>query len=286
MNRNEIILRHVKKDGEGIEIGPSHNPVAPKKNGYKVQILDHLSREDLIEKYRDHGVNLDNIEEVDFVWHGEPFPELTGKSKYYDWIIASHVIEHTPDLISFLNDSASILKDEGVLTLAIPDKRYCFDHFRPISGISQIIDSHFQQAKIHSAGKVAEYFLNVTSKGGLIAWNEKTAGDFNFIHGLKDAKFGMDAVRQQQAYLDIHAWCFVPHSFRLLIEDLFSLGLTSLREIDFQQTIDHEFFITCSKRGAGPIDTRMDIVKKIESELQLSANNLQEISECMGQVNT
>jgi predicted SAM-dependent methyltransferase len=267
MNRNEIILRHVKKDGEGIEIGPSHNPVAPKKNGYRVHILDHLSREDLIEKYRDHGVNLDNIEEVDFVWHGEPFLELTQKSKHYDWIIASHVIEHTPDLIAFLNDCASILKDDGILTLAIPDKRYCFDHFRPVTGISKIIDSHFQKAKIHSPGNVAEYFLNVTSKAGKIAWDEKTSGEYKFLHDLNNAQFGIDVVKNQQAYLDIHAWCFVPHSFRLLIEDLHSLKLISFREIEFQNTIGHEFFITLSKNGIGHEKSRVEMALQVEIEL-------------------
>lgn len=270
MHRKDIILRHVRKDGKGIEIGPSHNPVAPKREGFDVDILDHLSREELIEKYHNHGVNLENIEEVDYVWHGESFQELTEKSEHYDWIIASHVVEHTPDLISFLNDCASILKNDGVLTLAVPDKRYCFDHFRPITGISKIIDSHLQKAKIHSPGNVAEYFLNVTSKGGQIAWNDKTSGEYQLLHGLKDAISGMDVVNKHHAYLDIHAWCFVPHSFRLMIEDLQSLDLISFREIDFQATIGHEFFITLSKNSTGPGKSRLEMIQKIEAELQMS----------------
>lgn len=70
MNRKNKILRHIFKDGHGIEIGPSHNPVAPKKEGYQVHIIDHMNREQLINKYKDHHVNLKNIEEVDFVWQG------------------------------------------------------------------------------------------------------------------------------------------------------------------------------------------------------------------------
>ena len=112
MERKNKILRHITKEGRGIEIGPSHNPITPKKDGYLVHIIDHMSREQLINKYRDHNVNLDNIEEVDFVWQGQPYSELTGKCKYYDWIIASHMIEHTPDLIGFLNECDAILKDE------------------------------------------------------------------------------------------------------------------------------------------------------------------------------
>ena len=32
-------------------------------------------------------------------------------------------------------------------------------------------------------------------------------------------------------YIDHHAWCFVPHSFRLMLHDLHLLGLTELREV-------------------------------------------------------
>ncbi len=150
MTRKEKVLRHINQNGHGIEIGPSHNPIAPKREGYKVHIIDHMSREQLITKYKEHHVNLDNIEEVDFVWQGGNYSELTGKSKYYDWIIASHVIEHTPDLICFLNDCDTILKDDGVISLVVPDKRYYFDHYRPITGISKIIDSHVSENNIHS----------------------------------------------------------------------------------------------------------------------------------------
>ena len=191
MNRKEKVLRHINKNGQGVEIGPSHSPVAPKKEGYKVHIIDHMSREQLIAKYKDHHVNLENIEEVDFVWRGENYSELTGKDKYYDWIIASHVIEHTPDLLGFLNDCDTILKEDGVISLAVPDKRYCFDHYRPITGISQIIDSHFQKTIIHTPGTVAEYYLNVVSKAGNIAWDSSATGRYNFVHSLEDAHQGM-----------------------------------------------------------------------------------------------
>ena len=81
MNRKRKALLHINQRGQGLEIGPSHNPIAPKKDGYNVHIIDHACREDLIAKYKNQQVNLDNIEEVDFVWCGESYSELTGKSK-------------------------------------------------------------------------------------------------------------------------------------------------------------------------------------------------------------
>ena len=268
MDRKQKILRHINKNGHGIEIGPSHNPIAPKKEGYDVQTLDHLSREDLLAKYQDHQIDIGNIEDVDFIWNGEEFSELTGKNKYYDWIIASHVIEHTPDFIGFLNSCDTILKDNGVISLAVPDKRYCFDYYRPITGISTIIDRHFNYVKIHTPGTVAEYFLNVISKGGKIAWDSNTAGEFKFVHSLDDALQGIKAVLNDKTYLDVHAWCFVPHSFRLIIHDLFCLGLIHCQEIAFYPTEGSEFFITLGRNGEGRRKSRLEILSIIDTEIQ------------------
>lgn len=268
MTRNNIILAHINKNGHGIEIGPSHAPIAPKKEGYRVDIIDHMSQEDLLKKYQDHNVNLNNIEEVDYVWNGQTYAELTGKSKHYDWIIASHVIEHTPDLIDFLINCDVILKDEGVLSLVIPDKRYCFDHFRPTTGLSSIIDKHFSKNTIHSAGTVAEYFLNVATKDGELGWHAHTDGTFKLVHTLEDAYNSMQAVRENKSYIDVHAWCFVPHSFRLLIHDLYNLGLISFREVSFKPTDGYEFYVTLSRQGAGIDKTRLEMLSSIEAEVK------------------
>ncbi len=268
MNRTEKVLHQINPNGYGLEIGPSYNPIAPKKEGYKVDIIDHLNREDLIAKYKVHPVNVENIEEVDFVWHGESYSELTGKNKHYDWIIASHVIEHTPDLIGFLNDCDTILKDDGVISLAIPDKRYCFDHYRPISGISKIIDNHLQKKKTSTPGTVLEHLLNLVLKTGHICWNSSITGDFSFGHSLEEALHVMNVALSETEYVDAHAWCFVPHSFRLMIHDLFCLGFISFQEVNFFPTEGCEFYVTISRNGQGIGKSRLEMLEIIEAEIK------------------
>jgi SAM-dependent methyltransferase len=138
-SREDKVFHLLDKTGLGLEIGPSHNPIAPKKKGFNVHILDHVSRAELRNKYQGHGVNLDNIEEVDFVWHGEPLQRLIGQIGCYDWIIASHVIEHVPDFISYLQQCEELLKPYGILSLVIPDKRYCFDYFSSSSSTGNML---------------------------------------------------------------------------------------------------------------------------------------------------
>lgn len=251
----------------GLEIGPSHSPFAPKKDGYQVHILDHMSREQLVDKYREHKVDLAAIEDVDFVWQGESFVELTDLPKHYRWIIASHVIEHTPDLIGFLLECDSVLDDRGVVSLVIPDKRYCFDHYRPITSLAQVIDGHVSKRARHTPGTVAEYCLNVVSRADCLAWNAAADGPLKLMHTLEDAKKYMQIALAGDEYLDVHAWCFVPHSFRLLIHDLHSLGLIPFREVEFVEGEGFEFFMTLGRNGTGVGKSRQEMLEIIEAEL-------------------
>jgi hypothetical protein len=155
MTREEIILKHIKRNGRGFEIAPGCAPIASKKQGFHV-----------------------------------------------------HVLEHTTDLIGFLNDCDSLLKKDGVLSLAVPDKRYCFDRFRPLTGIGRVIDAARSPQKIHPAGTVAEYFRTVVSRGGRIAWDTSDKGEFEFVHSFEQAKQAIRNVSERGYYLDVHEWCF------------------------------------------------------------------------------
>ena len=49
-SRLKKILKHVDKSKPGVEIISIHNPKAPKRDGYNVHVIDHLSRADLLNK--------------------------------------------------------------------------------------------------------------------------------------------------------------------------------------------------------------------------------------------
>ncbi|MCF7992123.1 MAG: class I SAM-dependent methyltransferase, partial [Thiohalocapsa sp.] len=146
-SRRDKLLCGLKLDGLGLEIGPSHAPVAPKREGFNVHVVDHLPAEELRRKYVGHDVDLDAIEAVDFIWRGEPLDATVGAVERYDWIIASHVIEHVPDVIGFLCSCEALLKDGGVLSLAVPDKRYCFDLFRWPSSTGDALQAHTERRR-------------------------------------------------------------------------------------------------------------------------------------------
>lgn len=269
MTREQKVLSKVNKQKMGVEIGPSHRPLAPRREGYRVHIIDHLNSDGLRKKYTGHGVNLDNIEEVDFVWNGESYTDLTGKKNYYSWVIASHVIEHTPDLIGFIKQCEGLLAEDGVLSLVVPDIRYHFDYFRPVTGISKVIDAHHHKNIIHSAGTAAEYMLNVSSRGGQIAWDETTSTPFALVHTLDNAIDSMQRIVQNKEYIDFHSWSFTPTSFRLMMRDLYELGFISLKECCFYPTEGCEFYITLARNGTGFMEQRLEALKQIKKELSI-----------------
>lgn len=268
MARQDILFARINKNGLGLEIGPSHNPVAPKRQGFNVEIVDHLDQQGLIEKYRHHGVDVDAIESVDYVWSGEPLSELIADTGRYDWIIASHVIEHVPDVIGFLDECQKLLKPAGVLSLAVPDKRFCFDHFRPISSTGDLIQAHLEKRRRHPPGWVFDYFSSAASLNGVITWVQGNRGTLKYIHPIEQARqLFMSSLAQDSPYIDIHGWRFTPSSFRLVLLELRFLELIGLNEVCFVESRGCEFFVSLSADSAPIALDRLQLARQVEREL-------------------
>ena len=276
LNREEKALSALDKDGLGLEIGPSHRPIAPKKRGFNVHILDHLSADDLRKKYAGHaeyGVDIENIEEVDFVWNGEPLTELIGRKACYDWIIASHVCEHVPDLVSFFQQCEALLKPTGRLSLIIPDKRYCFDYFNAISTTGDVLDAFEEKRTRPSVGQVFDYIANSTKLAGAIAWGAQAEGDYELIHSIQQARIVWGQARSSVDYIDVHCWRFTPEGFRLVLSDLNLLGLSRMSAVSEFDTTGCEFYVTLGKKRKAEALDRLGNLKRIYLEQASPAAN-------------
>jgi predicted SAM-dependent methyltransferase len=275
MTREDALRAMFKADGFGLEIGGSHNPLVPKSAGFNVETLDHCSKADLLEKYRDDPkADCSRIEAVDYVCDGRSILEAVGQKARYDFIVASHVIEHTTDLVGFLRDCGELLRPDGVLVLAVPDKRYCFDVLRPVSTTGAALQAHYERRTRHPPGVVFDFVANRASRGGDFAWRADDTRQLNLAHRPNAAMEKFDAARTTQAYIDAHEWCFTPSSFRLLLRDFNELGLVDLRESIFQTTPRFEFFVVLSRDGPGCTLDRLDLLKAIEAELAEAAEKL------------
>jgi hypothetical protein len=242
--RAEKVLLEINTSGKGLEIGPSHNPIAPKSSGYQVEIIDHLSAEGLREKYKDHNLLLEKIEEVDYVWSGEKLSVLVGKSNQYDWIIASHVIEHVPDLISFFQECEKLLiSNDGVLALVVPDMRYCFDCLSPLTTVGELLDAYESKRSRPTPGQIFNHYSRAVLRNGAIAWSEGDYGDISFAHNFSEAAKAYKKAANFPEYIDTHCWRFTPESFELILNDLNDLEIINLTVKSFYDTAGCEFHI-------------------------------------------
>jgi SAM-dependent methyltransferase len=271
--RLALITRDLDMAGLGLEIGPSHNPLLLKSDGHNIRIADHLDQAGLIAKYE--GVRpTGRIEDVDYVLSDARLTQSIGDR--FDYILGSHLAEHTVCLITFLQECKELLLPGGRLSLALPDKRYCFDRVRERTALGRVIDVYRAGAQVHSYGSVIEHNLNMVTKAGAVAWFEGAPGDLAFRVPL-DLTLQRADVAAAGEYIDTHNWVLTPHHFRLLLHDLHLLGFIELREHSFVDTIDHEFFITLSADGAGPGVSRAELVALAANEvLGLEPVHLQE----------
>lgn len=251
LDRTARALSSVNLDGRGLELGPSYNPLVPKASGRRIDTVDHAPREELVAKYRGFGLaedKLDAIDEVDFLWDGGSLLSVVPDHGGYDYIIASHFIEHTVDLLGFLDDCHQLLNETGRLALVIPDKRFTFDFFKPLTSIGSVIDAHVRPTKFHPSGALVDHFAYASHREGTVTW---APGDHRRL-SLQDHPFSaisqaIDAAITQEEYQDAHRWIFTPGSFQLMMEDLSALGFHEFTIIESHPTEAFEFFITLGK---------------------------------------
>ena len=268
MQRVDKILAEISPRMRLLEIGPSYAPVAPKRDGWNTCVVDHAPRSALLEKYRPHAAAMDlsRIEEVDVVWTAGPLHEAVwaGGHGQFGGCIASHVIEHLPDPIGFLQSLDHLLVTEGVVSLVIPDKRFCFDFFKPLSTVGGLLEAHNRLATRHSRQIRFDFeAYNVTSHGEIL-WASQPVSDIAFWNSLADAKAAFDThpTSSEDPYVDCHAWHFTPSSFALAM-----LELAALDVIDFSidrsfPTAGFEFYVTLRRgRDVPTTDQGLDALR-------------------------
>lgn len=234
LNRRQALLWKLFdfSPGRGLEIGPLHSTAVPKSLA-DVRYLDVFDRHALCEHYADDpGVPTELIPDIDYVlFDGErvrSIPETVGQSASFDWVMASHVIEHVPDAIGWLDEIASITVDGGALVLAVPDRRYCFDLHRPGTSLGQMLQAHELGDRVPSIRAVYDYKRGHASVRAPDIWAGNPVGYENRIYTLSQVQECAARARAGE-YVDSHVWLFTPGSFVEQVIELRTLGLTAWR---------------------------------------------------------
>lgn len=200
--------------GKGLEIGPLNRPLLPRCSG-RIFYADHCDTAALKSKYAGNpDVPERDICEVHFDLSQTPLSQI-GR---YDYVVASHVIEHVPDMVGWLRDIASILNDGGTLALVVPDKRYSFDIFRRETALWMIEEA--VGLKRPSIEMVIDHFVNVVHADTGKLWTDPESR-----HAFRRTVSPLvcrDLIERHAKgeYIDAHCWVFTPELFRTLMESV------------------------------------------------------------------
>lgn len=250
--------QHIRRrvgTGTALEIGASYGPILPKKDGFRVTTVDHLTAAELRAKYAHLGSAVDAIEHVDYVWREGPLRNVFPRHSF-DAVVSSHLLEHQPDLLGFLQDCSELLRPGGEVLSIVPDKRFCFDYFQPLTDVASIIRNHQRGAQRHGFESLYRASVAVTV-GERLGWGQEPLGELRLIDS--DPRVILErsqAFADRGDYVDAHAGYFTPTSLRLIVSELHFLGLLDLAVTASSPAQGCEFLIVCEK--VGPCDLTLE----------------------------
>ena len=238
----------------GVEIGALDKPTVAKSEG-DIIYVDHTDRDGLLSIFGHTDMDLSKILEVDAVWGDKRLRECLPAGRAVDYVVASHVVEHVPDLLGWLIEVREVLAPCGQLRLAVPDRRYTFDLARRESELPDVLDAYLRQARIPLPRAVMEFVLYTHEVKARDAWLGLIDPESlrRPACPVQDAMTLARDVLERGRYLDSHCWIFTPRSFAGLMEQLAESGLLGLECAEFHDTalFDHEFFV-----GLAPTDDK------------------------------
>lgn len=252
MDRLQMLRAMLPVGGRGLEIGPGYQPVCPKSEGYNVKTADYIDREGLRKKFSNANVNIDMIEEVDYITSADGLAAAIPERNCFDFILASHVIERIPEPIGFIIACSALLRDNGVLVLAVPDCRYCFDVLQPLTTTGGLIDAHLRGDKRPSPGAVFDSVAYDALRDGKIGWVPSSRGRLALNSDIAHAQRMLTYSQTSPEYVDVHMWRYVPSSFELIMNDLRAVGLIELGISGPIAPCGTEFFVQLARVPSNP----------------------------------
>lgn len=271
MIRNKRILHDINiKKQEGLEIGPLTAPVVRKEDG-SIFYLDHMSLEELKKKYKKEPVDLDKICPVDYVLKQNSVAK-TVAGKTFDYVIASHVIEHVPDMVSWLNDLGAVLKPGGVLSLVIPDRRFTFDIQRSLTEPSEVIGAYLDKTKKFTSASLYDFAVNYAKDiDTASAWSDPEYYIKNPPKNRWTKQEAWDMCQDNlkpDVYVDSHCYVFEPESFLKILLELTELGLLQFELAYFLETQENELEFYVSLKKTTPSKKRKEaMLKKLQTAI-------------------
>ena len=229
----------LRRDGIGIEIGPLHQAICPKREGWNTYVLDAYTEEQLKARYsNDPNVDISLIEKVELLYEDSLLKTIRAGSGrlgyeaekipgFFDYIVSSHNFEHQPNPIQFLLDSEHCLRVDGSLVMAIPIASRCFDCWLPLTTTGMALDRFLMKAPKPTVGAIFDSLkTQAFLADGQPVHDQSYDVDKIKLSADFDDSFLSNTIQLFPVdYIDAHVSRFNPYSFQLFLGELHRLGI-------------------------------------------------------------
>ena len=267
-DRIETLLGPLAMDGIGLEVAPYFNP-AIDADKYNVRYTDYISSEEIMKKAAENpGAVGRKVPEIHFVWQpGKSLRECVNEKIEFDYALASHVIEHVPNTIGWLNHILETMRVGAKLALAVPDRRRTMDFYRRETTFGELVGNWINNPAIPTPTQVFDFlsqsfYDNRTAENGykMLDVNntpfEKIDRHYSDQQALEFAAFTVN----QNHYLDVHCTVWTPEQFVEVFNRVVGIGLMNVRLSDPIVASDRDEFIIHMEKLGEPTTRRQDII--------------------------
>jgi Methyltransferase domain len=249
---HDILNKQLNIKGKGLEVAPYFDPCFLKSQ-YDVMYTDYIGNDIIAEKA---AANADfqnqDLPYVDFVWvPGEPLKQCAPDGMEYDYAIASHVMEHVPNPIGWLNDILSVVKVGGKVAIFLPQRQYTFDCFRQETQFYQLVQWWMEQPSVPTPGQLLDFMSNSIAvySGNPPAWDKNgQAHDADRAYTDSDALSMSTHVYHTGQYVDAHCSVWNSKTFEGIFRRLIDNDLLNV-SIDLVKDEQSEFMAIMTKLG-------------------------------------
>jgi glycosyltransferase involved in cell wall biosynthesis len=234
-NRRQCLLRHVSLAGTGLELGAR---AAPTLRRTEANILYGDYPADTRATDPAGGPSdADDAPSLDYVITSDSYESITGA---FDYIIANNILEQVANVIAWFARLHELLKPEGILFLAVADKKYGADHFRADTEVSHIIGDY-----LADGGDLAAEHLMET----VVDEDVRYAGQPLLAEQRLDRQ-RIERDFSQGSRVGLHCHVFQAETFLArILNPLIHMGYLDFSLLEFQDTMGNhgEFFVVLRK---------------------------------------
>jgi len=179
---------------------------------------------------------------VDYVVRGEDYRDVV--KERFDLVIANHVLEHICNPIKWINMIADLLNDDGMLFIALPDKRFSFDRYRSNTDVAHLVTNFLVDEKVTGPEHVIENIIHY---------------DMTYIGQKLDIKQALnpDRLRAEMHTPNpgIHVHVFDGLSFlSKILKPILFMKLVPFHLVDYQAETPAGEFYFLLRKGWRPVD--------------------------------